>query len=100
MLTEMMEACGMEFHEAFGPLLALKNGANVNHVDKHGSSPLNYTLCGEGGSLRRYGITATSEEFQAVTKLFRCHGARRISGLQARRGSGQKSVLKELGRKP
>ena len=29
MLTEMMEACGMEFHEAFGPLLALKNGANV-----------------------------------------------------------------------
>lgn len=29
MLTEMMEACGMEFHEAFSPLLALKNGANV-----------------------------------------------------------------------
>lgn len=39
MLTEMMEACGMEFHEAFGPLLALKDGSNVwqmaaVHADK------------------------------------------------------------------
>lgn len=29
MLTEIMEACGMEFHEAFAPLLALKNGSNM-----------------------------------------------------------------------
>ena len=29
MLTEMMETCGMEFHEAFAPLLALTNGNNV-----------------------------------------------------------------------
>ncbi|MFB3079574.1 MAG: hypothetical protein ACE1Y4_16365 [Lysobacterales bacterium] len=29
MLTEMMEACGMEFHEAFAPLLALSDGGNV-----------------------------------------------------------------------
>lgn len=29
MLMEMMEACGMEFHEAFAPLLALHNGSNV-----------------------------------------------------------------------
>ncbi len=65
--------------------LLLESGANPNHIDRLGSSPLAYSVAGERGVLReRHGITASNESFRAISQALRKAGAKEVVGGAAR----------------
>jgi len=51
--------------------LLLRNGANVNHEDVYGTTPLGYALAGERGDLRKWGAEAAPEAYHSVAELLR-----------------------------
>lgn len=56
-------------------VVLLKAGANREHHDGYGNTPLGWALAGARGDLRKYGVERPAEAYLAVAEVLRQYGA-------------------------